>query len=422
MRSLKYVFVVFLALFIAGLFFFANFQNSSAPYSAKVLETGKVESIEHYQGKVVMLNRWATWCEPCREEIPALVKLHEEFSPLGFTVIGVSIDPPNSEKQIRFFTKNMEVNYPIWLDPDDRFARILRSIGVPHTVLFDAEGKVVYEWKGQFDPLSEDTKIRVQQALGLVEVELKTGTHIGTVGILAAIVAGLLSFLSPCFLPLIPAYISFITGLSNKDLTKKRSVRTKAFSRGLFFVLGFSAIFILLGSTVAFVGSLFLNVSAWIERVGGVILLILGLHLIGVLQINRLAMQANLFKTPKRSTGNATSFIVGAAFGAGWTPCIGPVLAAILTLAATSSSAGTGAVLLAAYSVGLAVPFLLSALAVDKFLIFFDKIKGGLVWVERISGVLLIIIGLVLLLGWSDLLFGVLGNFLWQDVAVSLFS
>ena len=167
------------------------------------------------------------------------------------------------------------------------------------------------------------------------------------------------------------------------------------FSKGLLFVLGFSIIFVILGSAVSYAGTMFDEATLWIERIGGIVLIAFGLHLIGILKLN---MQKSM-NFQNRSTKNIGSLFVGMAFGAGWTPCIGPILAGILTMAATSSSWGAGTSLLIAYSAGLAIPFIISALAIDRFMTFFNKIKRWIGWIERGSGILLIGIGGLLLTG-----------------------
>ena len=146
-----------------------------------------------------------------------------------------------------------------------------------------------------------------------------------------------------------------------------------------------------------------MDAMQWIERIGGVILIVLGLHMAGIIHIKRLERQMS-FDMAKRNSGKFGPLIVGMAFGAGWTPCIGPILAGILTIAATSSSVITGAGLLGIYSAGLAIPFLISAIAIDRFLIFFSKIKTKLLLIERISGFLFIGFGIVLLTGTMTLL------------------
>ena len=244
-----------------------------------------------------------------------------------------------------------------------------------------------------------------------------------------AFVAGLLSFLSPCVLPLIPAYASFITGMSLKELstaqssdktgkfsqdeitestngreevvgqsTSKFRIQTMVLTKGLLFVLGFSIIFVILGSAVSYAGTMFDEATLWIERIGGIVLIAFGLHLIGILKLSKLNMQKSM-NFQNRSTKNIGSLFVGMAFGAGWTPCIGPILAGILTMAATSSGWIAGTSLLIAYSAGLAIPFIISALAIDRFMTFFNRIKRWIGWIERGSGMLLIGIGGLLLTG-----------------------
>ena len=223
-----------------------------------------------------------------------------------------------------------------------------------------------------------------------------------SVGILVAFSAGVLSFLSPCVLPLVPSYLSFVTGVSLEDMQEGID-RKATLTHSLLFVLGFSIIFIVLGASASFLGVFLRHYEVWIARVGGLAIMILGLHLTGILRIGALLKERRLHMADKPS-GYLGSMGVGAAFGAGWTPCIGPILAGILTIAATSSSVITGAALLGIYSAGLAIPFLISAVAIDRFLIFFSKIKTKLLLIERISGFLFIGFGLVLLTGTMTLL------------------
>ena len=408
------------AIVIVGIFFVtASLQDSFAQdslrdapnYSAVTLD-GRDVSLDDLEGSVVMINVWATWCEPCREEMPALQELQDKFSGSDFKVIGVSVDEKGSTQMIRQFLDSENISYTIWHDPEDKFQFAFRTIGVPETVLISKEGKILYQWRGAFDPISENTISRVESALQNTEFTGNDSTNIGENIIASSAIAfsaGLLSFLSPCVLPLIPVYASFVTGMSIKEMSNKnknldtQQLRLTATKRGLMFVFGFSTIFILLGSTVAFAGSIFLDASQWIERIGGIILIVLGLHLLGVFRIPWLERQIK-FDVSKRSSGKAGTFFVGMAFGAGWTPCIGPILAGILTIAASSSSVTSGAVLLSIYSAGLAIPFLISALAIDRFLAFSSLIKNKLKWIERISGLLFIGIGIVLLTGSLTLL------------------
>ena len=389
----------------------AEIPKHAPDYSAVTLE-GKPVSLSDLNGKVVLINVWATWCEPCREEMPDLQRLQNEFVDDEFVVVGVSIDEKGSLENMKKFLQSQNIMYTVWHDPDDKFQYAFRTIGVPESTLISKEGLILHQWKGAFEPMSEDTISRVDSALNNIKFESDGSENIldADLGVILVVAfgAGLLSFLSPCVLPLIPVYASFLTGLSVKDLSQKHNTalqkhRLTTMKRGLMFVLGFSVVFIVLGSTVGYAGSIFLDASIWIERIGGVVLIVLGLHLIGLFKIPWLERQLK-FDLSKRTSGKAGTFFVGMAFGAGWTPCIGPILAGILTIAASSSSISTGALLLSVYSAGLAIPFLLSAFALDRFLIFFDRIKSKMVWIERISGLLLIGVGILLLTGSMTLL------------------
>lgn len=213
-----------------------------------------------------------------------------------------------------------------------------------------------------------------------------------------AVMAGLLSFLSPCVLPLVPSYLSFVTGMTLDDLQEDELDRRLVLLHAGLFVAGFSAVFILLGATASFLGQFFRAYEVWVARAGGVILLILGMHLMGVFRIGALMREKRVHISDK-PMGHLGTLAVGAAFGAGWTPCIGPVLAGILALAGTSETVWSGVGLLFAYSVGLAVPFLLAAVALGRFLTTFRKIRRWIPLIEKASGVLLILFGLMLLTG-----------------------
>ncbi|HUH12802.1 MAG TPA: cytochrome c biogenesis CcdA family protein [Longimicrobiales bacterium] len=222
-----------------------------------------------------------------------------------------------------------------------------------------------------------------------------------SLGILVAFLAGLLSFLSPCVLPLIPSYASFITGMGLDELTTTHGGderRRRMLTHGLLFVAGFSAVFIMLGASATLLGSFFFRNAAWIERIGGVLIIIFGLYLLGIPGLPGANREWRMHLADKPA-GYAGTVLVGVAFGAGWTPCIGPVLGGILTLAATRESVGQGVFLLSVYSLGLAIPFLLATLALERFLSASTRFRRWLPWVSRVSGVLLIGVGILLLTG-----------------------
>ena len=216
-----------------------------------------------------------------------------------------------------------------------------------------------------------------------------------SLNLFTAVLAGLVSFLSPCVLPLIPGYISFISGLSLQELrtTGASSQATRrAFLSSIWFVLGFSVIFIALGASATALGSLLLPRLGALRIVSGVVIVIFGLHLTGVFRIPFLQYEKKV-EVRQRPLTEAGVFLVGAAFAFGWTPCIGPILAGILALASTQETIGQGMLLLAAYSLGLGLPFLAASLGVQAFLRFFGRFKGYLRAVEIASGLLLLVVG-----------------------------
>ncbi|HEX6314405.1 MAG TPA: cytochrome c biogenesis protein CcdA, partial [Gemmatimonadaceae bacterium] len=213
-----------------------------------------------------------------------------------------------------------------------------------------------------------------------------------TIGVLIAFSAGLLSFLSPCVLPLIPSYVTFITGLSLDDV---QQARRAALIHGFLFVLGFSLIFLAMGAGATLLGQTLLRNRDWISRIGGVIIIIFGLYLLGVLNIGFLSRERR-FHVADKPVGYLGTVVVGVAFGAGWTPCLGPILGSILVYTGSQADLGKGMWLLSAYSLGLAVPFLLSAVAIDRFTAFFQRMRRQMIWISRISGVVMIGIGVLL--------------------------
>jgi cytochrome c-type biogenesis protein len=499
-------------------------------YSANTLD-GKVSSLEDLRGNPVLVNVWATWCIPCREEMPALEALYKEFSDRGLQIVGVSVDSHVSENRIKSFIDRMGVTYTIWHDPNDKFTQAFRTIGVPESFLINAQGQIVHTWKGPFDAMSQDTKTKVLDVLSSGSASSSASEISGTgnngvesdsrlttatkanpdnnttesssassqgssssssnqqmplatnngqqqsssyqsIGYPVAFVAGILSFLSPCILPLIPSYVAFITGMSMEELTSNRNkkngsknnnnnnnnrysgsgasgtydtddkmsphsatlrenyantsskpeqapsipsmrqntIRHITIIRGLLFIAGFSIVFVALGASITAIGAAFSDYGVWIERIGGVMLVIFGLHLLGVLRIPGSEREWGFRFSKRPVAGHVGSFIIGMGFGAGWTPCIGPILASILTLAASSTSISTGVTLLSVYSVGLAIPFILSTVAVERFMTAFKKFRKWLPWINRNSAALLIGVGIMLITGMLTLLTGTLAG------------
>ena len=229
------------------------------------------------------------------------------------------------------------------------------------------------------------------------------------VGIAIALSAGVLSFLSPCVLPLVPSYLTFVTGMSLEDLQGGVNRKT-TLTHSLLFVIGFSSIFILLGASASFLGQFFRAYEIWIARVGGLIIIVLGLHMAGAFRLIPLMREKRVHLNDKPA-GYLGTLGVGMAFGAGWTPCIGPVLGAILTYGFSQDTMWAGVGLLSVYSLGLAIPFLVAALALDWFLQAFKRFRRWMPVVEKASGVLLILLGVLLMTGTFTILSSWLTSF-----------
>jgi cytochrome c-type biogenesis protein len=225
-----------------------------------------------------------------------------------------------------------------------------------------------------------------------------------SVGIALAFGAGLLSFVSPCVLPLIPSYLTFVTGVGFEDLG---SARRTAFVHSLLFVLGFTLIFVALGASATVLGRLLLAYRVWITRLGGALIVLFGLYLLGVVRIASFDRERRVHLANK-PVGYLGSVFVGVAFGAGWTPCLGPILGAILTYTAAAADLSRGLPLLLAYSLGLAIPFVLAAVAVERFLETVTKLRPYLARVSQVSGALLVIVGVLMMFDY----FTVLGTYL----------
>jgi cytochrome c-type biogenesis protein len=217
----------------------------------------------------------------------------------------------------------------------------------------------------------------------------------GNIGVMVAFAAGLLSFLSPCVLPLVPSYLGFLTGMTLEQMSDRKRL---AFWHALAFVIGFSLVFIAMGAGATVLGATLTWHKQTIARIGGVLIIVFGLYTMGLFRIGILDRERRLHLENK-PVGFLGSSLVGMTFAAGWTPCLGPILAAILGLAGSTGDLDRGLLLLSAYSVGLAVPFLLAALAVDRFRDWFTRFRPWMIWVQRLSGLVLILVGALLVTG-----------------------
>ena len=216
---------------------------------------------------------------------------------------------------------------------------------------------------------------------------------------LAAFIAGLVSFLSPCVLPLVPGYVSLISGVGVEELKAQESpVLRRVMLNSIAFIIGFSIVFVTLGALSTEVGQLAAQYKSTLARIAGVVIILFGLHLTGIMPIKALYADKRLHNVKGGSTPWG-AFVVGFAFAFGWTPCVGPILGAILGLAAAQNSVSQGILLLTVYSLGLAVPFLLAALGIERFMKFYSGFRRHMHAVEVASGALLMVLGVLLVLG-----------------------
>lgn len=219
--------------------------------------------------------------------------------------------------------------------------------------------------------------------------------------IIPAFIAGILTFLAPCTLPLVPGYLGFISGVSTQDLqdpSKAKLARRKIFLNGVLYVLGFSLVFIILGSLFGLGGSALVQYRLWLSRIGGIFVIFFGLFMMGILKLPFLNVEKHVTSVKALKPGNpVSSLIFGAAFAFGWTPCVGPILGSILTLAASTATIGQGAILLAIFSLGLAVPFLVIAAGIGSASKYLTKLSKYLNVISFVGGIFLVFLGILLL-------------------------
>mgnify|MGYP001817066167 CR=1 FL=1 len=236
--------------------------------------------------------------------------------------------------------------------------------------------------------------------------------------LLIVFAAGLLSFLSPCVLPLIPGYIAFVSGLSVNDMTEREStdkILASAMLSSVLFVIGFSTVFVLLGASATWLGGVLVQRLPLLINIAGVVIIIFGLQQIGLFKFGFMQATKQLDLPPEK-LGPFKAPLLGAAFAFGWTPCVGPILAAILTYAATMDSVGKGVILLIVYSAGLGVPFLLTTVAMKGFFKLFSRIKNYMGLIENISGAILVLLWIMMISGKLTLISAKLGFLYWLSL------
>lgn len=234
--------------------------------------------------------------------------------------------------------------------------------------------------------------------------------HAPHISLFIAFAAGLLSFVSPCVLPLVPSYITYITGLTLEELTtqtERKGVRAIIIANSLLFIAGFSIVFIAFGASASLVGQLLVTYQDFIRKLGGVLIVVFGLYVMGILKIKFLMAEKRMH-LKSRPAGYVGSVLVGVAFAAGWTPCVGPILGTILVYASTTDSMLTGVELLSSYSLGIGLPLFITALAVDSFLNYFKKVRAYMYGISVASGIFLVLVGVLIYTNSLTLLTGIL--------------
>lgn len=371
-------------------------------YAAPALDDGRKVAVNELGARAVLVNGWATWCRPCREELPFLADLQTEYEARGLRVVGVSVDDGLSNGQLQAFVAGAGADYLHLTDSRNHFSASLGTTGVPESVLIDSGGRVAFRWRGPVDADASEARSVIQAVLagepldrtgGAADLNLQTGAGL-------AALAGLLSFLSPCVLPLVPSYCAVVAGGLSTKLSGEVERRRPRLSRAALFVAGFSAVFVAFGASASWLGSLLDGYQVPLARAGGVVVVAFGLQQVGLLKIPILQREfrGDLSRARHRAAGPAGALFTGMVFAAGWTPCIGPMLAGILAVAATAGSAREGTLLLASYSAGLAVPFLIFGLGIAE-LENRSRLRRWLPRLEQAGGALLVFTGLLLMTG-----------------------
>jgi cytochrome c-type biogenesis protein len=359
---------------------------------------GRTVRLSDFAGKSVLVNFWASWCIPCRGEIPEFIKLRNELAPRGFEIVGVAMwDDPDI---VRRFVDGAKIPYPVVLGTDETAADYGNVSGLPTSFLIDRQGRIV---KRYFAVKDETLRQLEADVRGLVEGGgVAAPASASRISLLTAFLAGLFSFLSPCVLPLVPSYVSFITGISFEEITSETRddsrVRRMAAIHSALFIVGFSLIFILMGASATYLGGFFFQHRTILERVVGALIIVFGIHITGLINI-RFLLSEKRFHLQDKPLGYFGSVLVGFSFGVGWTPCIGPILGSILGYAATIGNLSSGILLLAFYSLGLAIPFFVSSLAINSFLYYFKRIRRFIPAINTASGIFLIAVGILIFSG-----------------------
>ncbi len=388
-----------------------NIGSPAPDFELTTLE-GQTVRLTDFRGRPLVLNFFASWCDPCKEEAPMVQAMADESGQKGYAVLGVAIQ--DERAALITFMQNEGLRLPVALDVDNKVSRAYRLVGPPATFFIDAEGILRHTVIGPLNPAR--TQEGLQKAAGGAGPAGETNrpdgaadpgnskaTLAGSVpGLALALGAGILSFLSPCSLPLLPAFMGYMTGLSAEDLSRqpdRRRRRRQVLGSTVAFALGLVLVFTALGASAALFGGWLTEYRSVLARAGGLLVLTFGLHMMGLLHLPFLHREFRPGLAASRRSGGVLSALgMGAAFGLGWTPCVGPMLGSILFLATQENSLGQGVLLLVAYGLGLGLPFILTGLAADRMLSAAASLRRYMGWIEKLGGALLVSMGILLVL------------------------
>ena len=383
---------------------------------------GNPISLGDFKGKLVLLNFWATWCPPCIEELPSMERLHSEYEDQGLVLLAVAVR--ESAHIIKDFVEERDLSFRVLLDENGQVYETYRVMSVPTTFLISKDGKVIGQRIGGMNWASPQVLSLISLLLPGKPVPVQVPAEAEALpaevdvraleamplflGFSIAFLFGIAYFISPCVLPLVPSYLSYITGMSFQELTAtdreaRSTSRRLAIIHSLLFIIGFSIFFIALGASASLVGRFLRDYQKVVRTFGGILIIIFGLIIAGVFRVPFL-MRDWRIQLKNKPTGFVGSFLVGLTFSAGWTACGAPLLGSMLALSSQATTVGRGVFLLSGFSLGLALPFFLSAVALTSFLAFFTKFRKFIGLVEKICGVLLVFIGFLLLTNSFNLL------------------
>ena len=369
----------------------AEVGQPAPDFTGSTLDRQQVR-LADYTGKPLVINFFASWCDPCKEEAPVVRAMQDQAAAQGYVLLGVAIQDERAEA-LQFMAAD-GLTFPAILD-DGKVARAYGIVGPPTTFFIDADGIIRHVYMGPLTPAIVAEGVH-KAAVG---ADAAAGAGASAVpGLALAVGLGLLSFLSPCVLPLLPAYMGYISGLSAEELALGKDRRRIAL-RVLAFALGLILVFTALGASASLLGGQLTAYRAVLARVSGLLVLAFGLHMAGMLQIGLLQREfrPGLARGRQASGGGPLGALaMGAAFGLGWTPCVGPALGTILLLATQEETALQAVGLLLAYGLGMTIPFVVAGLAWHRVLGTVSQLRRHLGLIEKLGGAILVLMGLLL--------------------------